>query len=357
LFSLLPVAEVSHVYQRKLAPRFIDVRAPSEFKEGHLPNSVNLPLLDDEERALVGTAYKKQGREAAIELGHRLVSGNNKTQKINAWMSELRQHPQALITCFRGGLRSQITQQWLSELGCHQERLQGGYKAARFFLRRQLDQQVDRPIIPISGCTGSGKTELIRALEKSIDLEGLANHRGSAFGFISEQPSQACFENLLSVDLIQKSQLPFLFVEDESRMIGKIAQPESLFKKIRSMPVIFIDEPPHARAERIFKTYFAQAKDHRIYDYFLKALSEIRPKLGGLMFSEISKDLLEAKNESLPGPKDFIWIGKLLKHYYDPLYLKSLKKRDPKVLFQGNWLEVFEFCENTDIHLSPQFNS
>jgi tRNA 2-selenouridine synthase len=112
----------------------IDVRAPVEFATGSLPNSVNLPILNDEERALIGTTYKTQGRETAIQLGHQLISGDVKEQRLQAWRSYIDLHPHAVIYCFRGGLRSQITQQWLKEAGIQRPLITGGYKAVRSFI-------------------------------------------------------------------------------------------------------------------------------------------------------------------------------------------------------------------------------
>ncbi|MBC7370956.1 MAG: tRNA 2-selenouridine(34) synthase MnmH, partial [Bdellovibrionaceae bacterium] len=164
----------------------IDVRAEVEFTQGSLPNSVNFPIMNNEERAKVGTAYKVSGRETAMALGHQLVSGAVKTARIEAWLQQIRLHPNAILYCFRGGLRSQITQQWLKEAGVDRPLIVGGYKKARQFLRDSIDQaSAERELLILSGPTGSAKTRIIDSARKfypAVDLEAIARHRGSAFG-------------------------------------------------------------------------------------------------------------------------------------------------------------------------------
>ncbi|MBN2221475.1 MAG: tRNA 2-selenouridine(34) synthase MnmH, partial [Vallitaleaceae bacterium] len=159
----------------------IDVRAPIEFQKGAFPNAFNLPIMDDFERKEVGTTYKQEGNEAAVSLGYQLVSGDNREAKVRAWVAFLKEHPNALIYCFRGGQRSRISQEWTSEaLGHPVDRLEGGYKAFRNYLLNQLITPTEQSYTPIrlSGCTGSGKTPLLKSLPHHIDLEGIANHRG-----------------------------------------------------------------------------------------------------------------------------------------------------------------------------------
>ncbi|MDH3992263.1 MAG: tRNA 2-selenouridine(34) synthase MnmH, partial [Gammaproteobacteria bacterium] len=151
----------------------MDMRAPTEFLRGAFPHAHSLPLMSDEERAQVGTCYKQQGQEAAIELGHQLVSGETKERRLARWCDFAREHPQGYLYCFRGGLRSQTVQQWLLEQGIDYPRVQGGYKAMRRFLLEELDRSVAQSdIVLISGKTGTGKTRVISRLQRSIDLEG-----------------------------------------------------------------------------------------------------------------------------------------------------------------------------------------
>ena len=157
----------------------MDVRAPVEFAKGSFPLAINIPILDDHQRELIGTCYKEEGPEAAVTLGYRLATDDIRTQRLKAWQSFIRQQPKGYLFCFRGGQRSHITQQWLKESGYPYPLIKGGYKALRRFLIDELERSINEiPFIILSGKTGTGKTWLIQQLPYSIDLEGLANHRG-----------------------------------------------------------------------------------------------------------------------------------------------------------------------------------
>ncbi len=180
--------------------------------------------MSDAERAQVGICYKQQGQDAAIKLGHQLVSGELKAQRLAQWAAFARQHPQGYLYCFRGGLRSQTVQRWLREEGIDYPLVIGGYKAMRRFLLEELERSLaSASFVLVSGKTGTGKTRVIAHLARAVDLEGLANHRGSSFGQMpTPQPSQIDFENGLSIALLRllaKSSGP-IFLEDEGRLIG-----------------------------------------------------------------------------------------------------------------------------------------
>lgn len=160
----------------------IDVRAPVEFAQGALPGAVNLPLMVDEERRQVGIAYKQQGLSVAIALGEQLVSGDIKQSRIAAWQAYLTERPDAVIYCFRGGLRSQIAQQWLNAAGIVRPRIAGGWKAMRQALCQRVDAAAEQPMLVVARLTGCAKTTLINRLDNGVDLEAYANHKGSAFG-------------------------------------------------------------------------------------------------------------------------------------------------------------------------------
>ena len=185
----------------------LDVRAPLEFSQGAFPFSVNEPLLNDAERQQVGTCYKHVGQESAVKLGTRLVSGNIKAERVARWKAFHSAHPDGVLYCFRGGLRSKITQQWIfDESGVQMPRVKGGYKALRRYLIDQTERLAKQlsPLI-LSGRTGSGKTHLLKKLECAIDLESLANHRGSSFGRqVSPQPTQISFENRVAIELLNE---------------------------------------------------------------------------------------------------------------------------------------------------------
>ena len=238
----------------------MDARAPVEFAKGAFPGVVNLPLMSDVERQKVGTCYKQQGQEAAIKLGHQLVSGAIKAERIAAWAAFARANPEGYLYCFRGGLRSQLTQQWLKdEAGIEYPRVIGGYKAMRTFLLETTEQAVaECDFVIVGGLTGTGKTEVLAQLDNSLDLEGHANHRGSSFGKrATPQPAQIDFENGLAIDILKKraaGQQQFV-LEDESRMVGSCNLPLVLHQGMQGYPLIWLEDSLAGRVERILGDY------------------------------------------------------------------------------------------------------
>lgn len=334
--------------------KIVDVRSPNEFALAELPNSVNLPILENSERERVGTCFRQHGREAAIKLGHELVSGETKSERIKRWTTALN-NEKSLITCWRGGLRSQISQGWAAEAGTARPRLKGGYKAFRNFLLEKMESIIrQRDLLVVSGTTGSGKTLCLREAEKTrpvLDMEWLGRHRGSAFGAYDEaQPAQATYENRLATELVKiNERFPFgqLILEDESRMLGKLVNPEFLFDKLRASPVVVIEETLRERIEVIFADYILAAgltdpdRKEAVAHRYRNAMLAISKKLGGLRYSEVAKDFEQALANR---PEDHrFWIEKLLIWYYDPLYIKSLENRKPEILFRGNRKEVTDF--------------
>lgn len=341
----------------------IDVRAPIEFQQGHLPGAINLPLLNNEERAEVGTCYKQFGQEAAIQKGHQLISGAIKKNRLDSWIHFLKNNPSTLVYCFRGGLRSQTVQAWLAEMGYNLPILKGGYKGARQKLLEEMNQFCEQnQFIVISGRTGSHKTvflQNISAFYPTLDLEGLAHHRGSAFGgYPSPQPHQANFENQLSLCLI-KSDLKnkLLAVEDESRMIGKVVQPESVFNRLRASDLVYLDENLENRTQNILFDYVQEPLNiattelatPSLFEGFRKATKNISKKLGGLRTEEVLKSLNQAEQAYLTTQDlepNREWIRLLLLYYYDPLYDTSLERRQPRIVFKGNPASVNDYFQN-----------
>ncbi len=330
----------------------IDVRAPVEFAQGHLPGAVNLPLLNDEERAEIGTTYKNSGGEVAIARGHELISGEVRQNRIRAWLDFLSKNPGAYFYCYRGGLRSQISRQWTAEAGIERPLIPGGYKAVRNYLTEKIHQlSTESHFLVVCGPTGAGKTKLLQSLKQSsIDLEELANHRGSAFGKRkSAQPSQANFENQLAVTLLRRHQSRCLLVEDESRTIGKIFLPASTFEKMRQSDVIWIDEPMEVRVENILEEYVRKTElGNEVFDSFERALTAISNRLGGLRTQEVSELILTARATYLESgdlSPNKAWIEKLLTYYYDPLYLSSFERRKPNVAFRGSHQACREYLQ------------
>ncbi len=311
---------------------WIDVRAPIEYTNGSIPGAINLPLLIDEERRLVGIAYKEQGSPSAIQLGHQLVSGSIRQTRISSWQNEIEKNPSAIIYCYRGGLRSQITQTWLAEKEIHRPIVTGGYKALRNFLLEILSLRTSSlEFCVVSGPTGSGKTKYLhKSGQPFLDLEAIANHRGSAFGALpTPQPSQADFENRLAVQILKLSQLkkPIL-IESESRMIGHRYITDTIFDKIKSSPRIFLEVSLDERVENIFQDYVVNSSLQDLnnierFNEFRNSVKVITRKLGHQRAQEILNDIDYSQNEFTSGSglsSNKIWIRKLLNWYYDPLY-------------------------------------
>ena len=343
----------------------IDVRAPIEFAKGAFKNAVNLPLMNDEERHVVGICYKEEGNEAAVKLGHQLVSGEIKQARINAWIRHLEKYPNSKIYCFRGGLRSQITQQWIAEAtGKEIVRLEGGYKAFRSYLISQLEpsQQNSKPIL-VGGCTGSGKTILLKKLQNAIDLEGIANHRGSSFGKqVTPQPTQINFENNLAYALIQhrNKAYPYMILEDEGKNIGSCFLPRSLATYFNSGDLVIIKIPLEERVQITMEEYVYESQRcyKEVYtqelglvewaNYIRGSLSKLKKRLGGDrckgvidVFEQALKEQMNSGNCSMHKN----WIEMLLKDYYDPMYHYQIQKDANKVIFEGNTTEVLNYLQ------------
>ncbi len=335
--------------------KIIDVRAPIEYSQGALPNSVNLPILDDDERAQVGSCFKKSGQEKAIELGHRIVSGENKDVKIANWMAFINENPHAILTCFRGGLRSQLAQQFLADKNIDIKRIQRGYKEIRQYFIDEINSYASRQFPRVlTGNTGSGKTTILKQSGQFypvVDLEDLAKHRGSAFGSMKEsQPAQASFENLLGSEILKRSQTNpnrRILFEDESRLIGRIHLPELFFERLRASPVIKMNVTLERRIENIFTDYIYP--EEAIFEKYVGAVTRITKKLGGLRSQELLSDLAFSRKQFVEEGllvSNRVWIEKLLVWYYDPMYTFSLTQRNPKIEFQGSETEVIAFLKD-----------
>ncbi len=344
----------------------IDLRAPIEFAQGAFASAINLPLMSDEERAQVGLCYKEQGQSAAIALGHRLVSGALREARIEAWLTQIRQHPDTLLYCFRGGLRSQTVQAWLAERGCHVPRVVGGYKALRQFLLTTLEQTPTRmPLWVVTGTTGSGKTQLLQQLRNAVDLEALAHHRGSSFGALPEgQPGQINFENALATTLLERQEagVSHLVLEDESRMIGRCTLPLSLFAAMSGAPMVQLEAPLAERVERIradyvdgmWQRYLAlcsepDAARQALSDFLRHSLCRLEQRLGNQQCRELLSLLDEALHYQFSHGDTCLhhrWIERLLGHYYDPVYLKFMHARAERCRFRGTMAECLAFLQH-----------
>jgi tRNA 2-selenouridine synthase len=328
--KVIPAREFESLFLERRP--LIDVRAPVEFAAGSIPGAVNLPLLNDEERHAVGLTYKEKGQAAAIELGHRLIQGQTRELRVAQWLKRIEAAPSSAVFCFRGGLRSQIAQEWIYSKGAEPPLVAGGFKALRRFLLAAFTEYLPKMRFEVvTGPTGAGKTEFLKKSGRPfLDLEGLANHRGSAFGEMeTPQPTQVDFENAIAAELIRLSHSsePIL-IENESRMVGLRAIPAGLFQKILTSPVFEITVSLEERVENIFKAYVLESKlgtrgDAAHFKSFRRSVAAISRKLGGARSQEILADLERAESQfRLHGKLDLNreWIRKLLIWYYDPRY-------------------------------------
>ena len=242
----------------------LDVRAPVEFDQGAFPRAENFPLINDQEREEIGIRYKHLGHEEALQLGHELVQGDIKSQRVRTLAELFEHYPQGVLYCFRGGMRSKISQQWIYEqTGTIYPRVKGGYKAMRRFLIDELEvsaQQL-KPVM-LGGRTGIGKTVLLQRLDQQVDLEGIYHHRGSVFGkHVTPQPSQIDIENRLSIELmkIRNREDSQIVLEDEGTNIGSRAIPDVLFARMKQSPLILLEVSTEERIDITFQEYIIEA--------------------------------------------------------------------------------------------------
>lgn len=338
----------------------IDVRAPVEFAKGAFPYAVNLPLMDDGERHRVGKCYKEQGRDEAVKLGYALVSGAKKEQRIQAWLSHLQCQPTSLLYCFRGGMRSQIAQRWIYEASGHWvPRLAGGYKDYRNFLRRILEPTnlTMKPVL-IGGYTGSGKTVLLQRYPNTVDLEGLANHRGSAFGrHLTEQPVQIDFEHSLAYRLYHLEQRSFghMLLEDEGNHIGRCYLPQPLVRYFASGDFLLLHVPFAQRVQQTVAEYVHQAQDEysAVYgadegllqwaEYVRTSIGKLRKRLGEDRYNRLLDVFTSSLNEQQRSgslEQHSAWVEALLLEYYDPMYRYQLENKQGRIAFTGTAAEM-----------------
>jgi len=342
----------------------MDMRAPVEFNKGAFPCSENIPLLDDKQREAVGTCYKNKGQDAAIELGWQLATPAIREQRVSAWQNFIQRHPQGYLYCFRGGLRSRLSQQLVTEAGTAYPLIKGGYKAMRRFLIDELDKNCESmPLTLVSGRTGSGKTLVIHELAHALDLEGLANHRGSAFGRqLQPQPQQIDFENSLSIAVMKQldQHRQPIFAEDEGRMIGGVTLPMSFIDRMQQAPLAVLETPIAERIDIVLADYITGAYPQytaqfgeeegtlKFSEQILGNLSRIRKRLGGERFTQLYAEFSDAlvqliKHNNADGFRAGIQL--LLTDYYDPMYDYQQGQREGRVVFRGPRVELLEWAE------------
>lgn len=347
--KLMAIEKITIQQFLKLSTQYpvLDLRSQGEYTHAHIPNAINVPLFTNDERKIVGTAYKQQSREIAIKLGLDFFGVKMKQivedverittefYKRNAKQKDsvppLGGGGGILLHCWRGGMRSAAVAWLLDMYGFKVYTLTGGYKAYRNWVLQQVALPYNFTII--GGFTGSGKTEVLHQLKKEdkiiIDLEALANHKGSAFGNMGTQPSQEMFENVLSKSLYDISctkndenltstnyqpQTPCIYIEDESQRIGNLQIPSNIWLQMRKSTILFLEIPFEERLDFITAEYGKLNKETLV-----NAIIRIQKRLGGLETKNAINHLLENNTKE---------SFRILLTYYDKWYLKGLNNRE-----------------------------
>lgn len=325
----------------------IDVRAPIEYKKGHITNAINIPLFEDIERAEIGTLYKQQGKDVAVNRGLEIVSP--KLVPFVNTVKELAKNKKVFVYCFRGGMRSNSFAWLMNTSGIEATILEGGYKNYRNYILDFFSKE--KKLVVVGGMTGSGKTDLIKELEnfkfQIIDLEGLANHKGSAFGSINEhkQKPQQIFENNLFHQLYPLDCEKIIIVEDESQSIGFNKIPHGFWLQMKKAPIIKLEIPFELRIEKLVNDYTTVDIDS------LKAcVIKISQSLG-TQNTNLCLNYLDEKN--------LVDVARLTLKYYDKAYTFTYQKKKtqlivPLILNTMNLKEnTFKLKEAIDSLLLP----
>lgn len=305
----------------------IDVRAPSEYAEDHLPGAINLPVLDDAERARVGTIYKQVSPFDARKIGAALVA-KNAALHLQGPLADRPGGWRPLVYCWRGGQRSGSFASILAQIGWRVDLVEGGYKSwRRLVVEAVYDRPVPSPVIVLDGNTGSAKTDVLKALAvrgvQIIDLEGLANHRGSLFGAMGPQPSQKAFEGRLALALARLDPTRPVVVEAESSKVGDCRLPPRLWKAMTVAPRLTLDVPRAARAAYLTRAYADIVTDPQRLAEILNRLRHAHPAervavWQGLATAGRFAELAES----------------LMAHHYDPRYAKH-RDRMPRPAYEA----------------------
>ncbi|MBN1187979.1 MAG: tRNA 2-selenouridine(34) synthase MnmH [Bacteroidales bacterium] len=313
---------IEEYLKQHLALPLIDARAPVEFEKGHIPGAYNIPLFSNEERAHIGTIYKQRSRDEAIALAYKYAE-----PKMESYITDSREvapEGRVVVHCWRGGMRSQSFANHISSNGFKEVYvIKNGYKAFRRHALKAFGQ--DFQLNVLGGYTGSGKTHILKYLREMgcqvIDLEGIAHHKGSAFGSINQlpQPTVEQFENNLYWEWKELDLTKPLWMEDESLNIGTVNIPLSMFRKIRQSPVYFLDIPKEERSRHLVDEY-ANCDKAKLS----AAIQRIAKRLGG----DNVKKALEYLDHD-----DFYEVAIISLHYYDKAYMKGLSNRDQDKVF------------------------
>lgn len=331
-FSLVKKITIAQFWES--APDYIlfDVRTPAEFTQGHIPNAHNLPLFSNEERAVVGTLFKKSNPKKALLQGLDFVGP--KMRSLIEQVDAIKGKKKVAIHCWRGGKRSGSVAWLLNMAGLEVVTVEGGYKAYRNYVLNQF-KILETELIILGGKTGCGKTKILNALvekgEQIIDLEGLAHHKGSAFGFIGEaaQPTVEQFENNLFSILSTMDLSKRIWVENESRRIGNVLIPQGFWNKMRASRLVNIELPFEVRLNVSLEHYSTKEKEALI-----KAFNNIKKRLGG---QNLDKALSFLEQDNLKE------AARIALNYYDKSYQYMLEKNDAPII------DYLKFEEDTPI--------
>ncbi|MBL7849710.1 MAG: tRNA 2-selenouridine(34) synthase MnmH [Cyclobacteriaceae bacterium] len=303
----------------------IDVRSEGEFEAGHIRGAINIPLLNNAERVVVGTAYKQHGQRQAIHEGFRLVGP--RLESLITEAEKVAARGEAIVHCWRGGMRSANFAQFIGMAGISSHVLAGGYKTYR---QAALDMFREKlSLVSVTGCTGSGKSDVLRELarqgEQVLDLERLANHKGSAFGHLLQppQPKTEQFQNELYEQLLTLDRSRRIWVEDESIAIGKIFLPPDFWNQLHQAPLVRMEVPRPIRVSRLVEEYSAADRDE-----FLAIMAKISKKLGGQHFLAARERLQQ---------NDWHAVIDILLNYYDKAYVRSMERRNTQLKFSLPW--------------------
>ncbi|MCK6639892.1 MAG: tRNA 2-selenouridine(34) synthase MnmH [Bacteroidia bacterium] len=292
---------------RKSHP-IIDVRSPQEFLHGHIPGAINIPLFDDAERAIVGTLYKQKGQEKAFSAGLEIVTP--KLHQFAQRAHEIAKNGVVNVHCWRGGMRSGSMASFFETQGLKANLLEGGYKSYRRFVLEQFARPLKIAIV--GGETGSGKTEILQHIQKAgeqiLDLEKIASHRGSSFGALgmNKQPTVEQFENNLLDELNHLDSEKRIWMEDESRSIGRVFIPAPLWEQMSLAPVYRVRIPFDVRVQRLIHDYGSFP-----VEVLKEAVERIKKRLGGLDY-KIAMEALENG--------DAATVTAITLRYYDKAY-------------------------------------